>query len=110
MNTADTERIKSMIQYIHDNYGKKLTLQDIAGAANISSRECSRCFRRCIHDSPINYLNTYRVRMAALMLLQSGESVMTIGENCGFSSNSYFGKIFYETMGCTPSAYRREMA
>ena len=45
--------------------------------------------------------------MAAQMLLQTGDNIITISENCGFSSNSYFGKVFHESMGCTPMEYRR---
>ncbi len=104
---VDVLRIKTMLQFIHDHYCERITLSDIAAAATISSRECGRCFKRCINDSPINYLNAYRVRMAARMLLQSEESILDIGESCGFSTGSYFGKVFLEIMGCTPSVYRR---
>ncbi|WP_394916419.1 helix-turn-helix domain-containing protein [uncultured Robinsoniella sp.] len=76
--------------------------------ANISTRECSRCFQRCIKLSPMNYLNEHRIRMAAQMLLQTNKSIMTISECCGFSSSSYFGKIFQDYMGCTPKNYRKK--
>lgn len=106
-NTADVERIKIMIQYIQEHYMERITLDKIAASANISSRECTRCFQRCIDNSPVNFLNNYRVRMAAQMLVQTGDSILTISENCGFSTNSYFGKVFHETMGCTPLEYRK---
>lgn len=105
-NRQDDERIKAMVGFIHEHYREHISLEDIAKAANISGRECSRCFKRCISDSPFGYLNRYRVQMAARMLLQSKDSIMTIGENCGFSSNSYFGKVFHDMIGCTPSEYR----
>lgn len=104
---ADVERIKIMMRYIHENYMEKLTLEDIAGSANISPRECTRCFQNCIGNSPVNYLNSYRVYVAAQMLLQTGDSIIQISENCSFSSNSYFGKVFHENMGCTPLEYRK---
>lgn len=106
-HNTDIDRIKSMMQFIHENYSEKLTLDKIAKSGNISKRECTRCFARCIDNSPINYLNDYRIQMAAQMLLETKESVMTISEGCGFSTNSYFGKVFLETMGMTPMAYRK---
>ena len=109
MSFADTDRLKLMMQYIHTHYMEKLTLEEIASAANISVRECSRCFNRCINESPVHYLNAYRLRMATRMLLSSQESILTIGENCGFSSGSYFSKVFFETMGCTPGEYRKRL-
>lgn len=107
-NNVDIERLKAMMQLIHDHYMDKITLEDIAMTANISTRECSRCFQRCIKLSPMNYLNEHRIRMAAQMLLQTNKSIMTISECCGFSSSSYFGKIFQDNMGCTPKNYRKK--
>jgi len=106
-STVDMERIKIMMQYIYDHYMEKLTLTDIALSANISNRECTRCFQRCIKTTPVNYLKEYRIRTAAEMLLTTDNSIINISENCGFSSASYFGKAFLAAMGCTPRDYRR---
>ena len=105
-NNMDFERLKDMIQYIHVHYMEKITIKDIANAANISDRECSRCFRRCLNTPPAVYLNNYRITMSAKLLLQSNDSILNICMACGFSSSSYFGKLFRKTMGCTPRKYR----
>ncbi len=107
-DTIDIERLKTMMQFIHEKYMEKITLEDISSCVNISSRECSRCFQRNIKTSPMNYLTEHRIRMAAQMLLQTNASVLTISENCGFSSSSYFSKIFQNFMGCTPKKYRQK--
>lgn len=104
--STDVLHTKEMIRFIQNNYGEKITLEDIAKSSNISDRECSRCFQRSINTSPINYLNDFRVRRAAQLLISSDMTIIEIGEECGFSSSSYFGKTFREKMGCTPSAYR----
>ena len=103
---ADTERIKTMMSFIHDHYGEKISLENIAGSANISARECARCFRRCINSSPNEYLIEYRLRMAMRLLLESDRSVLEISEETGFSSASYFTKTFREALNCTPKEYR----
>lgn len=103
---ADTERIKVMIRFIHDNYGEKITLEDIAASACISTRECTRCFRRCINTTPNNFLTGYRLRMAIRLLVESSKTILEISEECGFSSASYFTKVFRETRNCTPKEYR----
>lgn len=103
---SDGERMKLMIGFIQDKFMDNLTLDEIAASANISRRECIRCFQRSIDDTPINYLNNYRIRMAAQMLAGTSDSVTYICERCGFSSPSYFGKVFREAMGVTPLKYR----
>lgn len=103
---ADSRRIKEMIQYIHDHYNAPLSLGDIAAAAGVSRQECMRCFRKYIHTSPIVYLTRHRIRIAAGMLQHTDLSIITISEDCGFGSNSYFSRVFRNVMGCTPKEYR----
>lgn len=105
-NAVDTERIKQMTQFIREHCGEKLTLEDIAASAGISTRECTRCFSRCINTSPNTFLTQTRLSMAADLLSGSAKSIIEISEECGFSSPSYFGKVFREEMGCTPKEYR----
>lgn len=107
-NLTDEIRIKQMIQYIEEHYGDKVLLEDIATAAGVSGRECSRCFSRTVKMSPIDYLNRYRVRMAAGKMLKTGDSIGIIAEECGFTSDSYFGKMFKSIMGCSPREYRKK--
>lgn len=107
-SNLDTERFKTMLEFIHGHYPEKISLDDIAATANISTRECCRCFQHCANISPMNYLNEYRIHMASQMLLVSEDSITTISENCGFSSCSYFNKIFQKHMNCTPKSYRNK--
>lgn len=106
LNPADKDRIKKMLEYIHRNYAEKLTMDMIAASADISVRECTRCFSRCIGMPPNKYLNEYRIHVAAEMLLETDASILDISESCGFSSSSYFGKSFVDAIGCTPREYR----
>ena len=107
-NTLKEERVKCMMLYIHKNYEEKLTLEQIAEAANISKRECLRCFRETLHMTPFHYLMEYRVRKASECLRNSNTSISEIGYQCGFSSTSYFTKLFRQLRGITPSEYRKK--
>ena len=105
---SDISRIKDMLHFIHRNYSRHITLKDIADSAMVSQRECSRCFQRCFRESAIEYLNKYRIRTAANMLLEGNASIQQISSLCGFSSVSYFGKVFHQMLGCTPKEYRNK--
>jgi len=105
-NVGDVERIKKMMDYIHDHYTEKIMLEQIASSGGVSIRECTRCFRRCINSSPTDYLTQVRVRRAAELLIKTPMSILDISEACGFSSSSYFSKVFREAYRCTPNAYR----
>lgn len=96
-----------MIGFVEEHYGEKITLQEIAQSAGLGERECGRCFSRSIGMPPIEYLNRYRIRQAARLIVQTSDPIGQIAEQCGFSSDSYFGKMFREQMGCSPREYRK---
>ena len=58
-----------------------------------------------MRQSPLDYINQYRLQVAASLLLSTD-----ISPRCGFNHHSYFAKLFARSMGCSPSAYRRENA
>lgn len=96
-----------MMQFIHTNYGEKITLDDIASAAAISGRECLRTFNLCLHETPIEYLTNYRINMAKEMLKVTSKSITDIALEVGFSNAAYFTKVFKQVRGITPKEYRK---
>lgn len=102
------DRILTMMSYIQENFAEKLTLEEIADSAAVSTRECLRCFRAAIHQSPMEYLIEYRVQRAKKLLETTDLSITDIALGCGFNSNSYFTKLFHRSCGKTPNAYRKE--
>ncbi len=101
-----SDRIKTMMEFVASHYQDKVTLEQIAGSAYISPRECSRCFQENLGQSPFSYLTGYRLRKACGLLSHTSLSVTQIGASCGFNSSSYFGQAFREAFGCTPREYR----
>ena len=107
LKPVSQERIQAMLTFIHTHYREKLTLEQIAGAAIVSKRECIRCFRQCIQKTPFEYLLDYRIRMAEKLLHTTALPVTEIALQTGFSNSAYFTKLFRERTGCSPSLYRK---
>lgn len=104
--TEKQNRIKSMMSYIHRNFDNKLTLKEIAAAANISSREANRIFQKAIRQTPFEYLMNYRLNKAKELLSHSNLSITEISYRCGFTDSTYMGKQFRKAYGITPKDYR----
>lgn len=102
-------RIQKMIDYIHQNYSKQLSLRSICAAADIERSEATRCFQQHVNESPIKYLNSYRIAQAEKLLHDTTLPVNEIGELCGFLSASYFCRIFRREKGMSPSQYRKSI-
>ena len=102
----ESTRLRTMLQYINNHFDKPISLQDIASSANVSKKECERCFQRTIGLLPFEQVMRCRLDTARRMLLESDLSITEIAVCCGFSSSSYFGKSFRLHYGISPSAYR----
>ena len=100
-------RLQQMLLFIQKNYKNKISLSGISAFANISNSEAARCFHNCLLNSPIEYLINYRMEKAKQLLLSSQMTVFEIALETGFTSPSYFSKLFKELAGMTPLEYRR---
>lgn len=101
-----TNRLRSMIAYINQHYPERITLAEIAKTAGVSEREASRCFKKTIGQSPMEYLIKYRLNQSKKLLLETNMTITAICQQCGFSDSAYFGKVFRKSYGMTPSEYR----
>lgn len=102
------ERVKEMLKYIHQHYGEPVALGQIARWAGVSEREVQRCFHAILHTSPMGYLQRYRIQVASERLLDTTDSILDIGMDCGFSNPSHFSKVFRSCRHCTPQEFRRK--
>ena len=105
--SAEADRIKQMLARIHTDYAENLDVPSIAAAAGVCTRECYRSFRQVLGTTPTLYLMNHRVNTAARLLMETGRSITDIAGACGFSSPSYFCKVFRDIMGIPPREFRR---
>lgn len=103
---ASDEKCKAMMIYIHEHSAEPLRVGQIAAAGCCSERETYRTFQECLHTTPLEYLQSFRLQNACSRLTGSQDNITEIAESCGFSSLSYFGKVFRRAFGCTPAEYR----
>jgi transcriptional regulator GlxA family with amidase domain len=99
--------VRSAIAYMHAHYAEPLSSADLASAAAVSERHLARCFRQEMNLTVHTYLNRYRVRQARHLLDTSDASITEIAHRVGFSSSAYFGQVFRQETGLSPSGYRR---
>ena len=100
------QRIKDVLSFIHNNYGKKITLQDIADSVFVSKGECCRFFKKSLKMSPYDYLINYRINESMKLLKSSSNSILDIAENVGFNNVSHYIQIFKKKTVLTPHEYR----
>ena len=56
----------------------------------------------------IQYLNDYRLTLAAKLLQTTDDSILHISEQTGFENLSYFNRLFKRKYHRTPTTYREQ--
>ena len=97
-------------EYIEKNYAKSLTLEILAGRANMSIRNFIRRFEEATANTPLEYQQRMRVEAAKKLLETKGnrEAISQISADCGYEDVDYFRKIFKRHVGMTPRAYQQK--
>ncbi len=107
-NTRKIDLVKSVLEYIETHYSAPITLENLAREAGMNPKYFCRFFRSITHQTPMGYVNMYRIERASQMLLETRLPLITIGMECGFNDSSNFIKVFRKYKGMTPNQYRKQ--
>lgn len=106
--TKDKNNLK-IIDFIHNNFDRKLTISDFESIIPYTSRHISRIFSNELKISIFEYLRLYRVLMASIMILSKDKNITDIAFECGYESLSSFYKDFKVFYGISPKELRLNM-
>jgi len=100
-------KIKQVLSYIQHNYTEQITVSRLAEISNFSEVHFMNLFRKSIGCTSMEYVNSYRLAMAAASLENADSTIMNIALENGFRNISYFNRMFLKKFHMTPNAYRR---
>lgn len=86
-------RIIRTLEYIHNNYSEKISIESLCKEAFLSRSTFLRSFKSVCGMSPIEYLNHYRCKKAIEQVQSSNCSKTEIAHNCGFYDLSHMERI-----------------
>ncbi|MEK4324497.1 AraC family transcriptional regulator [Paenibacillus sp. FSL R7-0312] len=107
-DTTKIDRLKKIILYIQDNYQEPIRTRDLSELIPMSEGQFCRFFKSMTRKTPVDYINSYRIRQAAALLQQSDRKISDIAMDVGFDNVSYFIKVFRKAMNCSPSEFRKD--
>ena len=84
------------------------SVNDILTSHFVSSATLTRWFRKYLHSSPREYLESVKLANAAV-LLSNGHSVTDACMRSGFSDCSHFIVLFKKKFGETPLKYKKKV-
>jgi AraC family transcriptional regulator len=99
-------RLRRAIEFMHDNFGSEIALEEIAAAAYLSEYHFARLFKQISGVTPHVYLANLRIDRARKLLTESSLPISQIASQVGYQSQSHFTKMFKSVTGVTPRVYR----
>jgi AraC family transcriptional regulator len=102
----DRRRLARVVDFIEDNLGRELSLDELARVACLSPYHFVRSFRSAVGRTPHRYLMDRRVARAQSLLKAGDAPLSQVADQCGFASQAHFTSAFKRAVGTTPGAYR----
>jgi len=97
--------IYSALDYLKENYTRKVTNEELAQEAGLSVRQFERRFKKLFDCSAHQYLVKLRILKACDLLLSKDMIIADIALELGFYDQSAFTAHFKKQVGVTPLKY-----
>jgi transcriptional regulator GlxA family with amidase domain len=107
-NHQDEQILRAQI-LIEKNYSREISMETLARGIGMGLRNFKRRFRKATGDSPLAYLQRYRVEAAKRLLENTQGSVAEICYQIGYEDLGFFRAIFKRQVGLTPNEYRQRI-
>lgn len=101
------DKTKYILQYISEHYQTHLSIEAMAETCHLSESHFMKFFKSTVGMTFTEYINDYRLSIAAHLLTSTDLQVIDIAASCGFDNVSYFNRLFKRKYRTTPSLYRK---
>ena len=104
-----SDRIQTALTFARSNLQKRLAVEDLANAANLSSRQFTRAFVAETGQSPAKAIEKLRVEAARLLIEEGRHPIEVIVRETGFANRERMRRAFLRTFGKPPLAIRHDI-
>jgi AraC-like DNA-binding protein/mannose-6-phosphate isomerase-like protein (cupin superfamily) len=107
ISKSDDKTLRTALDYIDSHLSEKITLEDVAGAVNMSVGYFSSYFKKKLGVGGTEYINKRRLSKAVMLIKTTDKPVTEIAFECGFNSLSVFYDNFTKTYSTPPLKFRK---
>lgn len=94
------------LEWARARLDQPLSVRDLAGHANLSTRQLARRMRAELGAGPLDWLHQQRILRAQELLERTDASIDQIAAGCGMGTAATLRRHFHRALGVTPTAYR----
>jgi transcriptional regulator GlxA family with amidase domain len=99
--------LRRLQEYIDSHLSEAIELEGLAALAGLSLHHFARAFKTSAGVPPHAYVLRRRVDKARDLLISTDHPVADIALAAGFSDQSHLSRHFRQSVGVSPSAFRR---
>ncbi|KAB8128267.1 AraC family transcriptional regulator [Gracilibacillus oryzae] len=101
--------VTKMMRYVEEYATKQgFQVHDVASQCNLSVSRCVHLFKEHVGVTIIDYAQSIRLSTAINQMKYTTMTLENIAQNCGFSSYSYFHRVFKKKYQLSPRKYREK--
>ena len=104
--TVTRSQIQPALSYMQEHYRSDIRAGELAKQCGLSEPHFRRVFKEYVDMSPIDYLNSVRIREACRMMDRRDCPMDLVAAECGFSTVSSFTRNFKKFLGTTPYQWK----
>lgn len=109
VSSAHSRHVRQALQMMASRYREGVTLDETAERLGITPSYLSRLVKEETGRTFTELLTEHRIERSKQLLLEGDTPLKELHAKLGFSSNSYFIRVFKEETGETPSAYAQRI-
>lgn len=102
----EAEIIKKASQFVKSNFNTPLSIKQLCSKFGITASKLQEGFKLMHGCTVSNYIKNVRIQKSEEFIKNTDMNISEVVYSIGFSSRSYFSKIFKEKYGSSPSEYK----
>jgi AraC-like DNA-binding protein len=103
---SSSNRLAYVLDYISTHLHEPLSVSDLSKKACMSESHFHKTFKEELGVTPIDYINSQRIKLAIRLLEDPSRKIKEIYLECGFENRSYFNRLFKRKLQVSPGEYQ----
>ena len=109
LNESPKNTVLKILDYSSKNYSDPcFSLSTVSEHFHLSHKYLSSIFKKHTGENFTTYIRNLKIEKSKELLANTSKSLKDIAVSCGFTDYYYFSKVFKQTIGISPTDYRKE--
>ena len=105
--SKNLEKVNKVYEYVFQNIQEGIKLEEASSVLNMAPSSFCRFFKKKTNVTFMEYVKSVRVGIAAKLLAETDKPITHICFESGYNNLANFNHYFKDSMGKTPSDYRK---